>query len=242
MAVNNLRVAIIGASGAIGTALALAYRQAEPAASILACSRKPVPDLPPAIAWAALDLLDEHSIAAAAAHAAAAGPLDRILVCTGLLHASGQRPEKSLGELDAAWLQHNFAVNSIGPALVMKHFLPLLRRDERAVCAVLSARVGSISDNRLGGWYSYRASKAALNMLIATAAIELRRTHPRALLIGLHPGTVDSPLSAPFQANLRDGQLQSPQQAAAHLLQVVESADPALSGRCLAWDGSVVPA
>jgi NAD(P)-dependent dehydrogenase (short-subunit alcohol dehydrogenase family) len=187
-------------------------------------------------------LLDERSIAAAAAQAAAQGPLDRVVICTGMLHGSGQRPEKSLRELDAAWLQHNFAVNSIGPALVLKHFLPLLRRDERAVCAALSARVGSISDNRLGGWYSYRASKAALNMLIATAAIELKRTHPRALLLGLHPGTVDSRLSAPFQTNVREGQLQSPAQAAGQLRQVIENADPALSGRCLAWDGSVVPA
>jgi NAD(P)-dependent dehydrogenase (short-subunit alcohol dehydrogenase family) len=242
MAVNSLRVAVIGASGAIGAALAQSYRQTDPAAHILAYSRMPLSDLPTETQWAPLDLLNENSIAAAAAHAAAEGPLDRVLVCTGLLHASGQRPEKSLGELDAAWLQHNFAVNSIGPALVMKYFLPQMRRDQHTVCAVLSARVGSISDNRLGGWFSYRASKAALNMLIATAAIELRRTHPKALLIGLHPGTVDSPLSAPFQRNLRSGQLQSPEKAAAHLLHVVESADPALSGHCLSWDGSVVPA
>jgi len=242
MAVKPLRIVIIGANGAIGAALVDCYRQAAPASWLLVCSREPLTDLPAHGQWAALDLLDERSIAAAAAQAAAQGPLDRVVICTGMLHGSGQRPEKSLRELDAAWLQHNFAVNSIGPALVLKHFLPLLRRDERAVCAALSARVGSISDNRLGGWYSYRASKAALNMLIATAAIELKRTHPRALLLGLHPGTVDSRLSAPFQTNVREGQLQSPAQAAEQLRQVIENADPALSGRCLAWDGSVVPA
>ena len=242
MAVRPLRVVIIGAGGAIGAALVQSYLQLAPPAQVLACSRQPLPLSSAAADWMALDLLDERSIAAAAAHAAAPGPVDRILICSGLLHDAERRPEKSLRELDAAWLQRNLAINSIGPALVLKHFLPVLRRDERAVCAALSARVGSIGDNRLGGWYSYRASKAALNMLIATAAIELKRTHPKALLIGLHPGTVDSPLSAPYQTNLREGQLQTPLQAAAQLLQVVESADAGLSGRCLAWDGSVVPA
>lgn len=242
MAVAPLRVVIIGASGAIGAALLRCYSEREPPAQILACSRQPLSTSVPAVDWHALDLLDERSIAAAAAHAAAQGPLDRVLVCSGLLHDEERRPEKSLRELDAAWLQRNFAVNSIGPALVLKHFLPLLRRDERSVCAVLSARVGSISDNRLGGWYSYRASKAALNMLIATAAIELKRTHPKALVIGLHPGTVNSRLSGPFQTHLREGQLQTPQQAAAQLLQVMEGAALADSGRCLAWDGKVVPA
>lgn len=242
MAVTPLRVAIIGAGGSIGAALLQRYQELDPPAQVLAFSRHPLPSSVTTASWQPLDLLDERSIAAAAAHAAAAGPLDRVLICSGLLHDAQHRPEKSLRELDAAWLQHSFAVNSIGPALVMKHFLPLLRRDARAVCAALSARVGSIGDNRLGGWYSYRASKAALNMLVATAAIELRRTHPQALLLGLHPGTVDSPLSAPFQANLRPGQLQSAQAAAAHLLHVVEHTDAALSGRCLAWDGSVLPA
>lgn len=242
MSVAPLRIAVIGANGAIGAALLQQYLQAQAPAQVLACSRQPIVGLSPAVDWCALDLLDESSISAAATRAAAQGALDRILICSGLLHDAERRPEKSLRELDAEWMQRNFAVNSIGPALILKHFLPLLRRDARAVCAALSARVGSISDNRLGGWYSYRGSKAALNMLLATAAIELKRTHPRALVIGLHPGTVDSRLSAPFRSNVREGQLQSPEQAAMHLLQVIESADPGLSGRCLAWDGSVIPA
>lgn len=237
-----LRIAVIGASGAIGAALVQCLGQGDHPAQVLGYSRHALPAAVGVSDWQPLDLLDESSIAAAALHAGAQGPLDRVLVCSGLLHDAGHRPEKSLRELDSAWLQQNFAVNSIGPALVLKHFLPLLRRDERSVCALLSARVGSISDNRLGGWYSYRASKAALNMLIATAAIELRRTHPNAVLIGLHPGTVDSRLSAPFQGGLREGQLQSPVQAAAHLLQVIDSAEADHSGRCLAWDGRVLPA
>jgi NAD(P)-dependent dehydrogenase (short-subunit alcohol dehydrogenase family) len=156
MAVRPLRVVIIGAGGAIGAALVQSYLQLAPPAQVLACSRQPLPLSSAAADWMALDLLDERSIAAAAAHAAAPGPVDRILICSGLLHDAERRPEKSLRELDAAWLQRNFAINSIGPALVLKHFLPVLRRDERAVCAALSARVGSIGDNRLGGWYSYR--------------------------------------------------------------------------------------
>jgi NAD(P)-dependent dehydrogenase (short-subunit alcohol dehydrogenase family) len=242
VAVTPLRVAVIGAGGAIGSALMQCYRELQIPAQLLACSRQRAPLAGPGDDWQPLDLLDESSIAAAATHAAAQGPLDRLLICSGVLHDAQRRPEKALRELDADWLQHVFAVNTIGPALVLKHFLPLLRRDERAVCAALSARVGSISDNRLGGWYSYRASKAALNMLITSAAIELKRTHPKAVVIGLHPGTVDSRLSAPFQAALREGQLQTPAQAAARLLKVIESADAANTGRCLAWDGSVVPA
>lgn len=234
------RIIIIGANGAIGAALVDCYRQSQPEAQILACSRQPLLATPDNVSWHSIDVTDESSIATAAAQAAVEGPLDRIVICTGLLHEGVNGPEKSLQALDPAWLQRSFQINTIGPALVFKHFLRLLRRDDRAVCAALSARVGSIGDNRLGGWYSYRAAKAALNMLIATAAIELRRSHPQALVIGLHPGTVDSPLSAPFQGRLQPGQLQSPQQAASHLLQVIETADLAQSGRCLAWDGSTI--
>lgn len=241
MAVAAMRIVIVGANGGIGSALLAHYHERFPDAAIFACGRQAPAQTLPRVTPLLLDLCDEDSIARAARQAAAAGPLDRVLVCTGVLHDAQQRPEKSLRELDAAWLQHNFAINSIGPALVLKHFLPLLRRDAHSVCALLSARVGSISDNRLGGWYSYRASKAALNMLIATAAVELRRSHPAAALLGLHPGTVDTALSAPFQARLRAGQLQSPQQAAVALLRLVESADLSLSGRCLAWDGQIVP-
>jgi NAD(P)-dependent dehydrogenase (short-subunit alcohol dehydrogenase family) len=241
MTATAARIVIIGANGAIGAALIDCYLQAQPEAQILACSRQPLVVAPNNISWHHFDVTDESSIAAAAAQSAAAGPLDRIIICTGLLHDAANAPEKSLQALDPVWLRQSFEVNTIGPALVFKHFLRLLRRDERAVCAALSARVGSISDNRLGGWYSYRAAKAALNMLIATAAIELRRSHPQALLIGLHPGTVDSALSAPFQGRLRPGQLQTPQQAAGKLRQVIETADVSTSGCCLAWDGSVIP-
>lgn len=170
-------------------------------------------------------------------------PLKLILVAIGTLHRDdGTGPEKSWRDLSSDNMAEIFAANAIAPSLVAKHFLPLLPRNERGVFAALSARVGSISDNRLGGWYSYRASKAALNQIIKTAAIELARTKPKAICIGLHPGTVDTDLSKPFQANVAEGKLFTPQTSAAHLLNVIANATPAHSGSLLAWDGTTVPA
>jgi NAD(P)-dependent dehydrogenase (short-subunit alcohol dehydrogenase family) len=134
-----------------------------------------------------------------------------------------------------------YAANAIGPALIAKHCLPRLPRDRRAVFAVLSARVGSIGDNRLGGWHSYRASKAALNMLVRNFAIELERSNPRAVVAALHPGTVDSRLSAPFQRRVAPGRLFSPDQAAGHLLAVIDKLTPADSGGLFAWNGERLP-
>ena len=133
-----------------------------------------------------------------------------------------------------------FAVNTIGPALAAKHFLPKLKRGERAIFAALSARVGSISDNRLGGWYAYRASKAALNMIVRTAAIETARRAPQAIIVGLHPGTVDSRLSKPFQGNASARTIFEPASAASQLLGVLEGLRPEDSGKCFAYDGQEV--
>ncbi|WP_343060427.1 SDR family NAD(P)-dependent oxidoreductase [Sphingomonas rhizophila] len=135
-----------------------------------------------------------------------------------------------------------FRVNATGPALVVRDFLPLMRTDGRAVIAILSARVGSIGDNRLGGWVGYRASKAALNQIIRTFSIELARTRPGLILVGFHPGTVDTGLSAPFQRNLPDGQLLTPTQSARALIGVIDALTPADSGACLDWKGHPVPA
>jgi NAD(P)-dependent dehydrogenase (short-subunit alcohol dehydrogenase family) len=134
-----------------------------------------------------------------------------------------------------------FALNTIGPAVIAKHMLPLLPRGRRSVFAALSARVGSITDNRLGGWHSYRASKAGLNMLVRDFAIEMRRTHPHSVIVALHPGTVDTPLSRAFQRNLPDGQLTTSQDAAMHLLAVLDGLTPAESGGFFAWDGQPIP-
>ena len=183
------------------------------------------------------DLADEVSIAAAVARLR--DPPRLVLVATGLLHDGDVRPEKNLAALDPGRLARSFAVNAIGPALVAKHLLPGMPRAGRSVFAALSARVGSISDNRLGGWYGYRASKAALNQFIHTAAVEQRRRAPQSIVVALHPGTVATGLSAPFRSAAE--RVFTPDEAAAHLLDVVAGLTPADSGGFYAWDGAPIP-
>ncbi len=185
----------------------------------------------------ALDLLDEASIEAAAAFCGR--DLTLVIDATGFLHDAEFQPEKSLRQLDPRHLARSFALNATGPALLMKHFLPLLARDRRAVFATLSARVGSISDNRLGGWYAYRASKAALNQLVRTAAIEVSRTRPLAVCVALHPGTVATGLSGPFAKTGLD--VLSPADAARKLLAVIAGLGPERSGTLLDQNGTTVP-
>lgn len=237
-----LRAVVIGANGGIGGALCAALSAHEDVAAVVAFARQAPAALAPKMVGATLDLEDEPSIAAAATLAAADGPLDLVILATGLLHAPGLQPEKRWESLDAAALARLFAVNATGPALCARHFLPRLRRGSTSVFAALSARVGSISDNRAGGWYGYRASKAALNMLLKTLALELTRRNPDAVCVGLHPGTVDTGLSRPFQTRVPEGKLFTPAQAASQLLTVCAGLTPAASGQVLAWDGSPVPA
>lgn len=184
-----------------------------------------------------LDLCDETSVAATLA--TLAEPPGLVLVATGLLHDGGLAPEKSLAALDSARLARSFAINAIGPALLAKHLLPRMPRQGRSVFAVLSARVGSIADNRLGGWYGYRASKAALNQLVRTAAIEQARRAPGSIVVALHPGTVATGLSAPFRSGSE--RVFTPAEAAEHLLTVVAGLTPTDSGGFFAWDGSPIP-
>lgn len=226
------RAVVIGASGGIGGAIAkqLEARDAE----VHALSRSAVE------AANRIDIEDEASIASAAKRVGLAGEVDLVFVASGLLHGSGIEPEKAWRDLSPEKLAKSFAINATGPALVAKHFLPLLSREGRAAFAALSARVGSISDNRLGGWYGYRASKAALNMLVKSLSIELARSRPDAFCIALHPGTVDTALSKPFQRNLKDGQLTQPVEAASHLLTVLDQLDAASSGKIFAWDGQEI--
>ena len=167
-------------------------------------------------------------------------PLRTVIVASGLLHAPGLAPEKSLRALDAAGLHRLMAVNAIGPALLARQVLPLMPRQGRVVFAAVSARVGSISDNRLGGWYGYRASKAALNQFIRTLAIEWSRTAKDSVCVALHPGTVDTALSRPFQGNVPEGRLFTPEQSVEHLESVLQQLGPQHSGRCFAWDGQEV--
>lgn len=219
---------IIGASGGIGAALADLYETGGDRVHRL--SRR----------QGGIDLADGASIAAAAAALPLAAPT-RLIVASGMLHEDGLVPERSIRDLDQARLERTFLVNAIGPALVLRHFLPRLARTGRVEVALLSARVGSISDNRLGGWYGYRASKAALNQLVRTAAIECARTRPEAVLVALHPGTVDTPMSRPFQANVAAEKLLTPAHSAACLAGVLAGLSPSDSGGLFDWMGEPIP-
>lgn len=234
------QVVVVGATGGLGSALLAQLRDAMPQARLLGLSRHSAPPL---------DLLDEASIAACAAQVQArqaqtGQPLRLLLDATGFLHGevAGQQmaPEKSWRSLDPAHLAHAFAINATGPALLMKHFLPLLPREGKAVFATLSAKVGSIGDNHLGGWYSYRAAKAALNQLVRTAAVELRRQRPQAVCVSLHPGTVDTGLSGPFAKTGLN--VQTPPEAARRLLNVIDALDAAQhSGGFIDYQGQTLP-
>ena len=221
---------VFGASGGIGGALVEAIRTAERFEHVVEFSRSASPSI---------DLLDEASLERAAAFAADMGDLRLVIDATGFLHDDRQGPEKSWRQLDAVNLARSFALNAIGPALIMKHVLPRLPRSGKAVFATLSARVGSIGDNRLGGWYSCRASKAALNQLVRTAAVELARRSPDALCIALHPGTVATALSAPFAATGLEVHL--PSTAARHLLAVIDQLPADANGGFFDWRGQPVP-
>ncbi len=240
---DGLNVAVIGASGGIGRALVDDFASCPAVANIFALSRSD--RLPPIakVSWHRLDLEDERSISdAASAVKQSAGRLHIVAVATGILYGGEHlQPEKTWRALNAAAMERAFRLNAIGPALVAKHFLPLLAGDCKSVFAALSARVGSIGDNRLGGWHSYRASKAALNMLIRTMSVELARRNPHALCVALHPGTVDTALSRPFQARVPAGRLFSTAQSARYLLTVLDGLRGDDSGRFFAWDGSRIP-
>jgi len=221
---------VFGAGGGIGAALVKAIRAAERFEHVVTFSRSTSPSI---------DLLDEASLQRAAAFAADLGELRLVIDATGFLHDDRQEPEKSWRQLDPVKLARSFALNAIGPALIMKHVLPRLPRSGKAVFATLSARVGSIGDNRLGGWYSYRASKAALNQLVRTAAVELARRTPDAICVALHPGTVATALSAPYAATGLE--VHRPPAAARHLLTVVDQLTADANGGFFDWRGQPVP-
>lgn len=236
-----LNAAVIGASGSIGKALTTALCLLPSIGQVHALARDPASlDLPATATRHKISLTEEQNIAAAAAQIAETGPLHLVFIATGMLHDETAQPEKTWRQLDAAVMTQLFAINTIGPALCAKHFLPLLAKQGKSACCLLSARVGSISDNRLGGWYSYRASKTALNSLIRSMSIELGRKNSQAVIAGLHPGTVASNLSAPYSSGAAT--VFTPQQAAYHLLAVSDGLTPAVSGSVLAWDGSIIPA
>ena len=248
------RIALVqGASRGIGLALVEALLARPDVDRVVATSRRPEESASLTrlksehghkLSTLPLDVTKESSIAQAAEDAAQNG-VERIhwlFNCAGVLHdEAGLAPEKKIEDLRPEALEHIFRVNAFGPLLVAKHFLPLLRHPDRAILANLSARVGSIEDNHLGGWYGYRASKAAQNMFTRTLAIEFGRRARNVICVALHPGTVDTKLSRPFQSNVPEAKLFDPRQAAAQLLRVVDDCTAEQNGCFLAWDGQPIP-
>ncbi len=230
---------VIGAGGGLGAALLAQLEQDRQAAGadgrVMGISRS---------SELRMDYLDEASIRDAASRvaelcAASGLELRLLLVATGFLHGQAGQPERSLANLDEAYLRHVFAINTLGPALVMKHFLPLLPKRGRCVAGFVSARVGSIGDNALGGWYGYRASKAALNQLVKTAAVELTRRNKDSICVSLHPGTVETPLSQPFaKTGLK---VRPASEAARQLLGVLDGLQASDSGALVDYQGLTLP-
>jgi NAD(P)-dependent dehydrogenase (short-subunit alcohol dehydrogenase family) len=218
------RALIVGASGGIGRAVADALE--DRGASVTRLSRS----------VDGLDVTDEASVAAALG--STAGDFDLVFVATGALVIDGHEPEKAIAAVTAQGLIDQVRVSALGPMLVLKHALPLLARDRRSVVAVLSARVGSIGDNRIGGWHSYRAAKAALNQLIHGGAIEMRRTHRQAIAVCLHPGTVATDFTAAYAGRHRTV---PPGTAAANLLAVIDGLAPEQSGGFFDYAGEKIP-
>ncbi|MCZ7859176.1 SDR family NAD(P)-dependent oxidoreductase [Agrobacterium salinitolerans] len=223
---DGYRAIVIGASGGIGGAVL----------SLLEADARCAYALPLSRSKDDLDITDEKSVAVAASRLGdQRGTFDLIFNATGALTIDGVGPEKSIKAIDPLQMAKQFAVNAIGPALLLKHFAPLLKREEKCVFASLSARVGSIGDNRLGGWISYRASKAAQNQITRTAAIEIMRTNSQAIVVALHPGTVATDLSQPFTKG-RDRF--EPEESAARLLKTIDALTADQTGQFFAYDGS----
>jgi NAD(P)-dependent dehydrogenase (short-subunit alcohol dehydrogenase family) len=246
------KVLVQGASGGIGLEFARQLA-ADPSVDRLFASHRPgrcsselarIASDHSKVRLLELDVTEESSIASAARGVRQSdSSLDLLVNCSGLLHDANRElaPEKRLAEVASESLLRSFAVNAAGPLLMAKHFEGLLNRTGKAVFASISARVGSIGDNRLGGWYAYRGSKAALNMFTRTLAIEWARSRKNLICVSLHPGTTDTDLSRPYQANVPPGKLFSPERTVNQLLAVLDSVTVDDSGRFLAWDGSEIP-
>ena len=232
-------IVIVGATGAIGKAFLEHYVKDDLVENVFAFSRKKITFENRKIKSFDLDIENQTSIEDAAENIKDY-PIDTIIVATGILHSENFGPEKSIREINYSTMAKVIAVNTIGPALIGRYFIPLLRKDAKSVLAFLSARVGSISDNKLGGWYSYRASKTALNQIIKNFSIELKRTNPKAVVLGLQPGTVDSNLSEPFKKNVVKDKLFSPEQSRELLSDVIEKVTIEDSGNLIAYDGEII--
>ncbi|MBU6373101.1 MAG: SDR family NAD(P)-dependent oxidoreductase [Alphaproteobacteria bacterium] len=229
---------VVGASGGIGAALTRRLADDPAVRHVLALSRSGAVPAHPRVTPVPIDLADEATIEAAFARTSE--DLRLVIVAVGGVRIDGRGPEKALRDLDAAALARAFALNTIGPALVFKHAAPRLARTGKTALAALSARVGSISDNRKGGWYGYRAAKAALNQIVRTTAIELAAKRRDLVCVALHPGTVRTALSEPFLAGYTANEIFEPDYSAAALLSVLDGLTPAQTGRVFAWDGAEI--
>jgi NAD(P)-dependent dehydrogenase (short-subunit alcohol dehydrogenase family) len=235
---------VVGASQGIGLEF---VRQLLPRVDRLyATYRSPEAELlainDPKLRCLPLDITDETQIAAAIAEIQAeTSALHLVINCVGVLHEGSMQPEKSLRQINANQLLRYFQINSIGAVLLAKHIQPLLKHSHRSIYASISAKIGSIGDNQLGGWYGYRASKAALNMLMRTTSIEYRRSCPRAIVVMLHPGTTDTRLSRPFQRNVPPDKLFTVERTVRQLLTVLDGLQESDSGEFFSWDGSRLP-
>lgn len=233
-------IVIIGCSGALGKAFVSQLSNVYPDATIHGFSRQKQQPVGGNVAFYEMDFEQESGYQAAAELVGVDHPVDLILVTTGALHDETMMPEKTIRDTAMDQYHHMFQVNTLIPAMVMKHFIPKMSNTKQSLLAVMTARVGSISDNHLGGWYSYRASKAALNMLVRNTAIEVNRMHKNKIILGLHPGTVDSRLSKPFQEYVKEGHLFTPEFAVESLLQVMDRVTEESSGKLFAWDGEEI--
>ena len=237
---QDLRIIVIGASGGIGKAMVDTLESSNQVSHIYALSRNGQSHHSAKVINLEFEITSEKSICDAADGLKENGPFDIIIIATGLLIGEGIEPEKSMRAMSFDAFEKSFLTNAIGPAITAKYFLPLLRRDSKAVFAALSARVGSISDNRLGGWYAYRASKAALNMIIKTLSIEYARRFKEVVIVGFHPGTVDTKLSRPFQANVKADKLFTAEYSAKKLLSVIDQLKANDTGNLFDWAGEKI--
>lgn len=233
-------VAIVGSSGSIGNQFLTIFSNSEFTENVYSLSRTPIISSHSKIKHMSIDYSDENSIITA--KESIINELDLIIICTGALHSKAYFPEKALTEYTTEKAQFFYLTNTIGPSLIMKHLWPLLSKKSLSICASICARIGSIEDNKLGGWYSYRASKAALMMMIKSLSIEIKRRNKNAICVGLHPGTVDSHLSKPFQKHIKAEKLFSPEQSVDYLLTTFSQLNHNDTGYQFSYDGTRIPA
>ena len=231
---------VFGSQGALGSAFVKALRNKDPSGHVHAFSRSPKKENSDGLSHHHFESYEAGALSIAASQLSEYPKISTLIVATGLLHQDNLKPEKSMQQMTSAALHTLFDANAVAPALIAAEFLPLMDQSAPAFFAALSARVGSISDNRLGGWYAYRASKAALNMLLKTLALEMRFKNKLLTLVGLHPGTVVSNLSQPFLEHVPTQKRFTPDFSASALLDVLFNCQPADSGRCFDWQGQLI--